>query len=109
MNLDHIVNRKPDGPIISQYWYLDSKLHRLNGPAMAYYYSNGSIEAEVWLLYGKVHRLDGPAIVHYYEDGSIELEQWYLYDEELTKEQVEDIKIKLEIEKLTELMLVGEL
>jgi hypothetical protein len=56
------------------YWgncyYLDDKLHRIDGPAKDYY--NGYKE---WYQNGKLHKLDGPAIewingykLWYYED-----------------------------------------
>jgi len=78
MNLEHVVLRREDGSIESERWYLD----------------------------GKRHRLDGPAVVWYYEDGSIYSEGWYLDNKQLTKEEVEDLKIKLEIEKQIESWLV---
>jgi hypothetical protein len=38
-------------------WYLGSKLHREDGPAVEY--TNGDVE---WWFNGKIHRVDGPAI-----------------------------------------------
>ncbi len=38
-------------------WYLNSRLHRENGPAVEYI--NGD---KYWYLKGKRHRIDGPAI-----------------------------------------------
>jgi hypothetical protein len=49
-------------------WYLNGKLHRVDGPAMEYY--NGS---KFWFLNDKLHRTDGPAIE--YADGT---KMWYL-------------------------------
>jgi len=109
MNLEHKIFRRSDGSIESEQWWLDNKLHRLDGPAVVSYYKDGSIYSEYWYLDSKQHRSDGPAIVRYSKDGSIESEVWYLDGKQLTEEQIEDLKIKLEIEKLTELMLVGEL
>ena len=109
MNLEHKIFRREDGSIESERWYLDDKCHRIDGPAIVWYYEDGSIESEYWYLDDKCHRIDGPAIVRYSKDGSIESEVWYLDGKQLTEEQIEDLKIKLEIEKLTELMLVGEL
>lgn len=37
-------------------WYLNGKLHRLDGPAVEHY--DGT---KTWFLNGKRHRLDGPA------------------------------------------------
>ena len=106
MNLEHKIFRREDGSIESEVWYLDSKHHRSDGPAVVSYYKDGSIESEYWYLDSKQHRPDGPAVVWYYEDGSIYSEGWYLDNKQLTKEEVEDLKIKLEIEKQIESWLV---
>jgi hypothetical protein len=45
----------PDG---SEQWWVDGKLHRLDGPALNY--ANGTQE---WWVDGKLHRLDGPAFI----------------------------------------------
>jgi hypothetical protein len=42
---------------IGKYWYLDNKLHRVEGPAIEFI--NGST---AWYSHGKYHRIDGPAI-----------------------------------------------
>ena len=48
-------------------WWLDDKLHRLDGPAVVH--SNGTI---AWCANGACHRLDGPAIVRINGD-----KEWY--------------------------------
>ena len=48
-----------------KFWYVDGKLHRLDGPAAEY--ANGD---KFWHFDGKLHRLDGPAIE--YADGRVE-------------------------------------
>ena len=48
-------------------WYLNSKCHREDGPAVEY--TNGHKE---WWLNDKLHRVDGPAIE--YADGD---KSWY--------------------------------
>ena len=45
-----------------KYWYLEGKLHRVDGPAVEY--ANGD---KYWYLEGERHRTDGPAIE--YADG----------------------------------------
>jgi len=40
-----------------KYWYLDSIIHREDGPAVEYLSG-----AKCWCFHGKYHRLDGPAI-----------------------------------------------
>ena len=69
----------------SKQWYLNGKLHRIDGPAVEY--SNGSKE---WYLNGKVHRIDGPACE--YADGT---KKWFLNDKEVKEEDVIDINPKL--------------
>jgi hypothetical protein len=49
-------------------WYINSKLHRTDGPAAEYL--SGS---KTWWVNGKRHRTDGPACE--WDDGGIE---WYL-------------------------------
>ncbi len=38
-------------------WYLNGKLHRIDGPAIEW--ADGS---KSWYLNGELHRIDGPAI-----------------------------------------------
>jgi hypothetical protein len=38
-------------------WWVDGKLHRLDGPAY-----EGADGAKSWWVDGKLHRLDGPAV-----------------------------------------------
>ena len=40
----------------AKHWYLNGKLHRVDGPACEYANGNKS-----WFLNGKLHRVDGPA------------------------------------------------
>jgi hypothetical protein len=71
-----------DGPAVecdsgSKYWYLNGKLHRVDGPAVEY--ANGHRE---WYLNGKLHRVDGPAVE--YDDGN---RSWYLNGKHLTEKE----------------------
>jgi len=66
-----------DGPAIELFdgtkkWYVDGKLHRIDGPAIEY--PNGTKE---WWVDGKLHRIDGPAIEH--SDGS---KKWFIFGKE---------------------------
>jgi hypothetical protein len=81
-------------------WYLNGKLHRLDGPAMEWadgtksWYLNGKCHrvdgpavegadgTKLWYLNGQCHRVDGPAME--WANGS---KQWYLNGQELTEEQ----------------------
>ena len=61
--------------------YLNGNCHRSDGPAVIYYWKNGSIIEERWYLNDELHRTDGPATIYYKEGGSVESEHWYLNDE----------------------------
>lgn len=97
-----------NGKIEEERHYLDGELHREDGPAIISYYQDGSIWRKVWYLNDKHHREDGPAYIKHFEDGTIDFEAWFLNGEQLTPEEVEDLKIKLEIEEITHSWLVGE-
>jgi hypothetical protein len=63
-------------------WYLNSKLHREDGPAIEYAYGE-----KHWCLNGKLHREDGPAVE--YANGN---KSWYINNIKLpcrTQEQFE--------------------
>ncbi|HUS50962.1 MAG TPA: hypothetical protein VMZ91_12415 [Candidatus Paceibacterota bacterium] len=73
--------KKPELKINSfgtKYWFLNGKLHRVDGPAIEY--ENGSKE---WFLNGKLHRDDGPAI----EDSNGK-KCWYLNGKKVKEEDV---------------------
>ena len=42
----------------------------------------GKIKQELWYLDGKLHRVDGPAIIQYYKSGKKQGEIWYLNGDE---------------------------
>ena len=68
-----------DGPAVegsngTRSWWVDGKPHRLDGPA--YEYANGT---KAWFINGKKYRLDGPAIE--YADGD---KSWFVNDERLS-------------------------
>ena len=51
-----------DGPAVeytngTKYWYMNGKCHRENGPALEYAHGSKS-----WWINGKLHRIDGPAV-----------------------------------------------
>ena len=68
--------------VISKYgskaWYLNGKLHRINGPAVKCAYGN-----KYWYLNGKLHREDGPAIENSNGDKS-----WYLNGKQVKEEDL---------------------
>jgi|SRR5579859_2184614 len=52
-----------------KFWFLDSRLHREDGPAVEY--ANGY---KAWYLRGQRHRINGPAVEH--GNGN---KEWYVY------------------------------
>ena len=56
-------------------WYLNGKLHRVDGPAVA-----NADGYKCWFLNGKLHRVDGPAIE--YADGD---KEWFVNGKQFTK------------------------
>jgi len=97
----------------NRYWYLNSQLHREDGPACEYtdgareWWLNGELHREdgpavecangtrYWYLNGKYHREDGPAVE--YPDGGSRF--WYLNGEEYTKEEF--LKLTTKAKELT--------
>ena len=79
MNLSALFNSVPQKPKLVEYesgnklWYLKSKLHREDGPAVEY--ANGN---KFWYLNDKRHREDGPAIE--LADGT---KEWWLNDKQV--------------------------
>ena len=57
-------------PYGTKSWYLDGKLHRVDGPAIEW--ADGRKE---WYLTGELHRVDGPAIE--WANGT---KEWWLND-----------------------------
>jgi hypothetical protein len=80
-----------DGPAYedvdgSKFWYVDDKLHRVDGPAIEC--ADGT---KLWYLNDKRHRVDGPAAE--WADGT---KLWYLDGKELTESQwIEAVKPKV--------------
>ena len=93
--IEYTVRVYADG---SNYWYLNGKLHREDGPAVEYpsgfkaWYLDGNRHREdgpaieysdgdnYWYLNGKLHREDGPA-VEWVEGRKV----WYLNGKRLTE------------------------
>jgi len=80
-----------DGPAVeyadgSKHWYHDGKPHRVDGPAI-----EGADGSKIWYVDNKRHRVDGPAVE--YASGS---KEWYLDGKELTHSQwLEAVKPKV--------------
>ena len=103
----------PDG---SKQWYMDGKLHRVDGPARVWpngtkqWYFNGELHREdgpaweradgskTWCFNGKLHREDGPAW-----EGFEGRKEWWLNGKQFTQEEwkAEVSKLNLKVKKLT--------
>ena len=66
----------------TKYWYLNNKLHRVDGPAVEFV--NGD---KTWWLNGKRHRVDGPAVE--YIESEYKITEYWINGEEVTKEAQE--------------------
>jgi len=60
--------------------------HRTDGPAVVYYYANGSIESEHYFINNQRHRIDYPALIYHYLDERSLREYYYLDHKPYTKE-----------------------
>ena len=65
--------KHPDG-VVEEMWYLDSLLHRMDGPAVIRYNPDGKIVSNTWYVRGELHRDDGPAYL------SSTVEEWYQHN-----------------------------
>ena len=72
--IEYTVRVYDDG---DEYWWLNGKLHREDGPAIEY--ANGD---KSWYLNGKLHREDGPAIEYASGDKC-----WWLNGKKVTEEE----------------------
>ena len=74
-------------------YYLNDKLHRIDGPAVEY--TNGD---KVWWINGQLHRIDGPAVE--WADGR---KYWYINGAEHTEKEFNEYINNLKIPKYFEL------
>ena len=70
-----------------EYYILNGKLHREDGPAYISYNENGNIKYECYYLNGKIHREDGPAFICCHENGDIHYKYYYLNGERLSTDE----------------------
>ena len=73
------------GQVESEYWWVDGKWHRTDGPARIYYYESGQVGSEYWLVDGKRHRTDGPAVIYYHKSGQVRSKHWWVDGKEYSK------------------------
>jgi hypothetical protein len=62
-----------EGPVYTELWLLDDRLHREDGPAcIMRRTADGAVGFELWYREGRLHRDDGPAALHYdFESGRV--------------------------------------
>jgi len=80
--------------------YINYEVHREDGPAIIWYYSNGIIEREYYFLNGKVHRETDVAEIWYDDTGKIEYEAHWLNGITLSKTEFENKLIGKKIKLL---------
>ena len=59
------------------------------------YYKNKKIEKETYYQCGNLHRLDGPAVIWYYENGSIKKEDFWVNGKEISKERLIELSVDI--------------
>ena len=65
----------------SKIWFVDGKVHRIDGPAIEYLDGSKS-----WYVDGKLHRIDGPAIE--YANGK---KEWFIFGEEYEDKELYEV------------------
>ena len=78
--LKRCINYNRNGVIEREYYYLNDKLHREDGPASIFYYQDGKVRRKIYWVNNKRHRKNGPTIISYNKNGSIKEELYYLND-----------------------------
>lgn len=78
MNYDEVrLEYDVNGNVIAKRYYLDSKFHRIDGPAIEWK------NTKKYFIKGKLHRLNGPAVI--YEDGS---QEYYIDGKLITEHEL---------------------
>ena len=74
-----------DGTLRIQEYYVNDELHRLDGPAFESFYPNGILKLQAYYVNELLHRIDGPAISEFYPDGTLNTEQYFIDHVNLSK------------------------
>jgi len=101
-NFDKVTRHRTDGPAViyyyedgsveREYYFINNKRHRTDGFAAIWYYQDGSVLCEYYYINEKHHRLDGPSIIYYYnQDGSINSEYYYINNTCYSKEEYDNL------------------
>jgi len=85
-----------------EYYNQQDQRHREDGPAVIWYYKDGSIDCEDYFINDQYHREDGPEYIRYKKDGSIRWEVHALYGMYITNEHFNDQRFvtRLHLEKI---------
>lgn len=91
------IFHRNDGPAVEyadggKTWYVDGKLHRLDGPAVEGTLVEGADGYEAWYVDNKRHRLDGPAV-----EGANGYKAWYVDGKELSKKAFKALTKPIEL------------
>lgn len=74
------IIRRPNGTIKAIIYQLpDGRAHRIGGPALQYWHTNGTLVVEKWYQHGILHRDCGPAWLYWSYAGELVEEGWYYY------------------------------
>ena len=77
-NIRGMYHKREEWLIINNHPYYGYPYHREDGPALTYYYKDGTIAVERWYNIGRLRRPieEGPAETLYYKNGNIKLKHW---------------------------------
>jgi len=87
------TEKSTEGSLFAVIHQVNGVQHRLNGPAITYYYNNGKIYAETYRIWGKLFKENDKLYWTYYrEDGTKETELFTSYVEKYGEDGTERIK-----------------
>jgi hypothetical protein len=87
------INYWNNGQKKYEFWFLNGKKHREDGPASQFWFDNGQKKFEFWFLNGKYHREDGPANKFWFENGKKKSEYWFLNNKQYSRKKwIEKLK-----------------
>lgn len=94
-HIDNILHRI-DGPALSMWdsngvlvleeWYNKGIITRPeNKPSISTWYGNSALESKEWYLDGEKHRTNGPALIFWREGGEFDFCEWWVNGEDITE------------------------
>jgi len=73
----------------SEIYRVNNQPHRIDDPAVTWWYKDGQKESKSYIVNGEFHRIDGPAIIGWHYNGQKEEEEYWINGKEYTKEEFE--------------------